>query len=90
MPQQLTDSERGLGIAFDTSSASVAVEAVGDNDRLFIVKVPMFVRREEPVLSNTRYMTALPILSVAVQAPVVASQSLIVLSCDAEASVFEL
>jgi hypothetical protein len=50
----------------------------------------MFVRREEPVVSNTRYVTTpLCPFSVAVQAPVAASQSLIVLSSDAEATVFE-
>jgi hypothetical protein len=68
----------------------VAVEAVGDNDRLFSVKVPTFVKREEPVVSNATELTG-PLWpsSVAVQAPVAASQSLMVLSYDADASVFE-
>jgi hypothetical protein len=57
MPQRLTSCGRGLGIGFDISSAGVAVEAVGDNDRLFSEKVPMFVRREEPVLSNATEVT---------------------------------
>jgi len=67
----------------------MAVEAVSNNDSLFSVKVPISVRREELVVSNARYVTTRPISSVAVQVPVAASQSLIVLSPDAEASVFE-
>ncbi|KAK4243176.1 hypothetical protein C7999DRAFT_44951 [Corynascus novoguineensis] len=35
MPQRLTCCGRGLGIAFDISSAGVSVEGIGDNDRLF-------------------------------------------------------
>jgi hypothetical protein len=49
----------------------------------------MSIRREEPVLSNTRYVKTLPISSVAVQAPVAASRRLIVLPYDADATVFE-
>jgi hypothetical protein len=85
----LTYCGKGLGIAYDTSNAGVAVEAVGDNDRLFSMKVPMSKRREKLVLSNARYVTTLPISSVAVQAPVVESQNLIVLSSDAKASIFK-
>ncbi len=39
-------------------------------------------------MSKVRRLTILPVSSVAVQAPVAASQSLIVLSDDADASVF--
>ena len=76
-------------MAFDISSAGVSVEAIGDNDRLFSVKAPMSVRRKKPVVSNARYVTTLPTPSVAVQAPVAASQSLTVSSYDADATAFE-
>ena len=88
-PERLTSCERGLVIAFDASSAGVTVEAVGGNDRFFSIKVPISVRREELIVSNARCVTTMPISSVAVQLLVAASQSLTVLSRDADASVFE-
>ena len=79
MPQRLTRVEEGPGATIDTS----------DDDGLFSAKVPMSVWREELVMSKVRRVTILPVSSVAVQAPVATSQSLMVVSDDPEASVFE-
>ena len=61
-----TDVLQKGAITFDMSSSSVAVEAAGDNDRLFSMKVPMFAKREALIAANATEGAS----SMAVQAPV--------------------